>query len=303
MSGKARYIFVSRILPLIAVVALGYALVFTFTQKEKSPAGPSQPPPVSPYEDRVAGIGITEPQSENIAIGTNLPGIVAAIHVAVGNTVAKGDPLFTIDERDARAQLELSKAQLEAAKVQLADARHQLSLYEGVSDKRAISDDELSQRRYAAKLADAKVKEAHAQVSVYNTQIERLTVRAPIDGEILKLNLRLGEYAQAGVLRDPLIIMGNTDVMHVRVEIDETNARHVSENAAAIGTLRGYGNAPVTLRFVRREPYINPKRSLTGDGNERVDTRVLEVIYAFDNKEAQADVGQQMDVFIDAKGK
>ena len=43
-----------------------------------------------------------------------------------------------------------------------------------------------------------------------------------------------------------------------------------------------------------------PKKSLTGDSTERVDTRVLQVIYRVDNEALPLFVGQQMDVFIEA---
>jgi hypothetical protein len=56
----------------------------------------------------------------------------------------------------------------------------------------------------------------------------------------------------------------------------------------------------VPLSFVRFEPYIVPKRSLTNDAAERVDTRVLQVIYAFDPAAFPAFVGQQVDIFIKA---
>ena len=51
---------------------------------------------------------------------------------------------------------------------------------------------------------------------------------------------------------------------------------------------------------MRTEPYIVPKRSLTGDSTERVDTRVLQIVYAFDREDLAVYVGQQMDVFIEA---
>jgi hypothetical protein len=57
----------------------------------------------------------------------------------------------------------------------------------------------------------------------------------------------------------------------------------------------------VDLAFVRVDPYVVPKRSLTGDTSERVDTRVLQVIYGFDPSALQVFVGQQMDVFVDAE--
>ena len=56
----------------------------------------------------------------------------------------------------------------------------------------------------------------------------------------------------------------------------------------------------MALEFVRFEPYVIPKKSLTGDSTERVDTRVLQVIYRVKNENAPLYVGQQMDVYIDA---
>ena len=55
------------------------------------------------------------------------------------------------------------------------------------------------------------------------------------------------------------------------------------------------------LRFVRFEPFVVPKRSLTGDSTERVDTRVLQVIYRVERDDLPLFVGQQVDVFIDAQ--
>jgi hypothetical protein len=54
------------------------------------------------------------------------------------------------------------------------------------------------------------------------------------------------------------------------------------------------------LQFVRFEPFVVPKRSLTGDSTERVDTRVLQIIYRIQRDDVPLFVGQQLDVFIDA---
>jgi ABC-type multidrug transport system ATPase subunit len=62
---------------------------------------------------------------------------------------------------------------------------------------------------------------------------------------------------------------------------------------------KGTRENPIPLTFVRVEPYILPKKSLTGESTERVDTRVLQVIYTFDMPKTPVYVGQQMDVFID----
>jgi HlyD family secretion protein len=65
--------------------------------------------------------------------------------------------------------------------------------------------------------------------------------------------------------------------------------------------LRGSANVEMPLTFVRVEPYLVPKKSLTGEGTERIDTRVLRVIYALGPETKGIYVGQQLDVFIEAE--
>ncbi len=68
--------------------------------------------------------------------------------------------------------------------------------------------------------------------------------------------------------------------------------------------MQNFGSMDVL--FVRLEPYVMPKTSLTGVNTERVDTRVVQVIYAIDQdnrfvREKKVLVGQLLDVFIDTR--
>ena len=63
--------------------------------------------------------------------------------------------------------------------------------------------------------------------------------------------------------------------------------------------MRGNPKLFTKLNFVRIEPYVVPKKSLTGDTTERVDTRVLQVLYGFPHEQLDVYVGQQMDVYIE----
>jgi ABC-type sugar transport system ATPase subunit len=99
---------------------------------------------------------------------------------------------------------------------------------------------------------------------------------------------------------EPLILFGNVDVLNVRTDVDEHDAWKVSGGAAAYASVRGNSDLRVPLQFVRFEPYIVPKKSLTGDSTERVDTRVLQVLYSFNRDTLPVYAGQQMDVFIEA---
>ena len=102
-----------------------------------------------------------------------------------------------------------------------------------------------------------------------------------------------------GLLAQPLILMGATSQLNVRADVDEQDAWRVKRGASAVASVRGDSNHRYGLHFVRFEPYVIPKKNLTGDSTERVDTRVLQVIYRVENDALPLFVGQQMDIFIE----
>lgn len=342
------------LLPLLAIAGVWLAVYTVMAQSTPTKVMPPVAQPASaPYASQVPGAGLVEPSTEFIAIGTNVPGIVTRVYVKATDRVKAGDPLFSIDDRTLKAELEarqaavaVAQAQLDrmiamprpedlppleaslsGAQSQLDDLKAQLAMWEGLEDKRAVSAEELSRRRFAVTTAEARVLQsradleqmragawkpdleiargnlasARADADRVRTEIDRLTVRAPVDADVLKVNVRVGEYAQAGTPADPLMVIGETGVLHIRVDIDENDAWRVRAGAKGKAYVRGNANLKTDIRFVRFEPYVIPKRSLTGASIERVDTRVLQVIYAFDHADLpMVFVGQQMDVFLDA---
>lgn len=154
-------------------------------------------------------------------------------------------------------------------------------------------------------VAAAEVATARAELGRVETEIERLIVRAPAAGQILQRKVRPGEFVAAGpsggAAGEPHILMGDVDRLHVRVDIDEGDAALFRPGAKAVASLKGKPDQKIPLAFVRVEPYVVPKRSLTGLSSERVDTRVLQVIYAIDaSPEMPLYVGQQVDAFIES---
>lgn len=148
------------------------------------------------------------------------------------------------------------------------------------------------------KVARAAVLMAESEINSIKIRLDRLTVCALADGEVLQINVDPGQFA-AAVWKDPLIVLGDVNRLHVRVDIDENDAPLYTPHAEAIATLKGRPQIRFNLEYVKTEPYIIPKRSLTGDNNERVDTRVLQVLYALpDKREFDLHVGQQLDVYI-----
>ena len=293
--------FRKYILPLLALIGIGAGVFAAVRSAKTVPAAlPVSDAPQSPYPTFVAGAGIVEASTENIGIATQIPGVVAKIHVHIGSNVRAGDPLFTIDDRAQRALVSSQQAAVQVAEAQLADARYELNLAETLAADKITSIEERDRDRIAVQKAEAELAQARAALAAANTDLERLTVRAPLDGQVLQLKVHLGEFAPTGGLQQPLILFGCVSPMSVRVDVDENDAWRVHQGTCATGFLRGNKEIHAPLRFVRFEPFVVPKQSLTGDTAERVDTRVLQVIYSFDRGDMPIFVGQQMDVFIDA---
>ncbi len=302
-----------KILPILAAVGLVLATAVAMRSNTKKPeAVPIAQPAEAPYKSYLGGAGIVEASNDNISIGTSTAGIVKTVFVKVGDKAKAGQSLFQIDDRELRADLLLKKADLAktagALEEALASQKDTASQYALVKDAQvsAVSVDETQKRKYAAALGDAKVVSARAAVqaaqadlAATQTAIDRLTVRAPMAGEVLQVNVRPGEYAATGALDTPLVRLGSMEQLHIRADIDENDAWRFKPNTRATAFLRGNRDIKAEVTFTRVEPYITPKTSLTGSSSERVDTRVLQVIYSFDRTTLPVYVGQQMDIFIE----
>ena len=96
-------------------------------------------------------------------------------------------------------------------------------------------------------------------------------------------------------------MLGRQGKLQVRVEIDENDAWRVRPGKSGRAYLRGNAALSSPLNFVRIEPYVVPKSSLTGSSNERVDTRVLQVVMEVEAEDLPLYAGQILDVFIDAE--
>jgi RND family efflux transporter MFP subunit len=292
--------------------AAAFVLVHKMRQQPKE-QGPVSQPARSIYENKVAATGLIESSRENVKIASPKAALVTKVFVKVGDQVKAGDPLFQLDDREARARLATMQAQLQsmqaalgAEEVSLADSTDQLARYTKLAGDKVATEDELKRRQFSQQAAQARLGAMKAQIAASQRQWEQaeveaaiLTVRAPRDGQLLQISVRAGEFAPAAALAgDPLMLLGDVDKLQVRAEVDEQSAVYVDAHQPAHASLKGHADLQMPLRFVRIEPYVVPKRSLTGDSLERVDTRVLQIIFELDRPKFPVFVGQQVDVFI-----
>lgn len=349
----------NALLPLIALGMLLFGAKHIRTRQTETPQiSPPITPAGSSYPDRVAGAGLIEAATENIAIGTHLPGIVDRVFVRVGQRVRSNDPLFELDTRLVRSQIAVQEARSASSRAELskleqlprsedippvvaqreeADAivrqwEDEYARQQQLAQDKATTESSLvaSRQKLAAARADAagmKAEEerlragaweadkaiaraavamAEAEVSQLKTQLDLHRVCTPVlmdesgavEFTVLQVNVRPGEVVDT-TSGNALVMLGDVRRKHVRVDIDEHDVPRFRENGAATGVLRGDVEKNFPLKFIRIEPFVLPKRSLTGDNTERVDTRVLQVLYEITSDADAIFIGQQMDVFIE----
>ncbi len=343
---------------IVLAAILCLVLIFVSLWREiESPATkePNIPPPVAPFKSSISGTGIVEPSSGNILVGTSLNKIVSSINVKVGDKVKKGDILFTLDDRDLKANLETQKAAYDSSLAKLkrleafprkedllaatavaADAKAELNLAESqykmvqsLPDPRAISEEEKLRRLSNYQQAEAKwqqaqadlekiqsgtwkpdleiasteLQEAKASVIQIQTEIDRSIIRAPIEGTVLQINIHKGEMVQSDNLQKPAMIIGNTNELYLRVSIDQLDIPFFNSKEPAVAYFQDNAKLKFPLEFVSVDPFLVPKRNLTNDLSETIDTRVLQIIYRIKNGNYPIYVGQQMEAFIDTSDR
>jgi HlyD family secretion protein len=337
----------------LALVGFSLGLYTVATARHDPPRAPlAAPPSINPYAHGIAATGIVEAASRNIQIAAPEGGLVARVHVEVGEQVAIGDPLFELDSRPLQADLVRARARVQAAQAEvtrmqafpraeaippleaairaaetdLADWTDQYERYSQASQQGGGTDVEARRRYFGMETARARLEQARAElallragawnpdlkvaqanfdaaaaeVAAIELLIERRTVRSPVDGTILKRNIEPGQFAPSET-RAAAMVLGDLRELRVRARIDEEDVPLLREGAPATARIRGRIAITFPLEMIRIEPFAAPKTELSGATMERVDTRVVEVLFRVGQRpQTPLYPGQMVDVYVDA---
>jgi len=235
-----------------------------------------------------------------------------------------------------KENLEVTRAQVIAAEAAVKMASDTLekdqTAYE--MDPRAVSKDSLDSAINSAAMAKANFlvtqkqyeltkagawsfdvqnqeRQQHALEKAFaasSALLGKYTLRAPRDGVVMSINTIVGNYVSPQGSYDaytqgasPVIVIGSApSSLHVRCYIDEilVPRLHLSSTMKAQMSVRG-SNVKIPLEFVRVQPYVSPKIELSDQRQERVDVRVLPVIFRIVKPEnVNLYQGELVDVYI-----
>jgi len=238
-----------------------------------------------------------------------------------------------------RETLAVSQAQVDNARATLKNARDQLAKQQRSYDidPKSISADALDNALNAEKIAATGLEVIERQFEltkagawVYDVEnaertytslqkaadsaaalLAKYTLRAPADGVIMAVNSSVGSYVSPQGAYDsytqgynPLILMGRPQThLQVRAYIDEILVHELPPPEKIEGQMFVRGtNVHVPLTFVRIQPYVSPKIELSDAREERVDLRVLPIVFRFEKpSDLNLYPGQLVDVYVGSK--
>ncbi|MDR3567836.1 MAG: biotin/lipoyl-binding protein [Syntrophobacteraceae bacterium] len=141
--------------------------------------------------------------------------------------------------------------------------------------------------------------------------LAKYTLRAPVDGVVLSVNAAVGSFLSTAGTYDtytrgytPAVVMAHAQSWRqVRCYVDEILIPRLPQPSQMVARMFVRGaDINVPLEFVRIQPYVAPKIELSNERTEKVDVRVLPVLFRFKpRKDMNVYPGQLVDVYIQAK--
>ncbi|QJR81100.1 HlyD family secretion protein [Alteromonas pelagimontana] len=169
-------------------------------------------------------------RAQVITIAPDVSGWVTNLAVKDNQQVAKGSPLFTVDTTRYEAAIAEQQAKMENKRYAWELAKHEYERRQNLLNEQAISPEELEAKRINADLAKADYELAAAQLRTAQINLSRTQVSAPVDGTVINLNLRQGNYVNKGAA---VVSIVKNDSFYVTGYFEETKLPliHIGQRA------------------------------------------------------------------------
>lgn len=238
---------------------------------------------------QILTIGHVEPIN-TVAVRARVEGQVASVAIAEGQFVKKGDTLFQLDDRQARAALDQARAHLARDQAQLEFARKEVERQKGLAEKDYVSRSQYDQAKATADALLGTVASDEAQVSNAQTQLSFTTITAPIDGRVGSISVKEGNTVQPGG-ETPLVTINQISPIYVSFSVPQGSFAALRDAVAA-------GPVPVTAQPTGGTKA--PARGTVAFYENAIDpaTGTLGVKATFENSEERLWPGQFAEVIV-----
>ena len=156
-------------------------------------------------------------------------GTILRWHVGKNKSVHEGDIIAEMTNESIPLKIQQAESAISRAEAALAQANNSYQRQERLLARRATSKEkyEAAEAQYLA--AQSSLQEAQVQRDQYLVQQGWLSLKAPLDGEVLIIYQREGAHVQAGT---PVALVGDFSWLRFSLNMMDVNARHLQEGQA-----------------------------------------------------------------------
>lgn len=283
---KLRKIIILLCGVLVLALAVGYIVVAL--RRSGAPPEIGSPPslPASPLRS----YGVIEPLGREVFLSAPESRRVTAVFVKEGDRVGKGQPLLTLESDVEEKSLKVARLRVQEARAKLALTQDALRRYENLAARKTAPEFEATKLRLQKVYEQQIAETAQGEVAQRAAELERLTLRSPLEGVIYKFDIRLGEFLTPEDYRK--IILGSPD-KQVRLFVEvfwrdrlTLGDKLLIKNAENLEAL-GIGEV------VELAPYVGARDFRSEDPLERLDTKYMQVVVKLP-PDVQAPIGLQV---------
>lgn len=205
--------------------------------------------------------------------------------------------------KNAEGNLERRQELFDAGVISREELEHYTKEYNVAKDEYQESADQYSlingnAREEDVAIAQANLDLAKARLADAQASYQKTVITSPIDGIVLRVHHRAGEsVSAASASSDPILTVGDTRLLRVRVDIDETDVAKVEVGQKAYIKADAFGDEKFWGRVVEVGELLGPKTARTDEPSERVDRKFLQALVELDPG-ARLPMGLRVDSFI-----
>lgn len=179
-------------------------------------------------------------------------------------------------ERDRRKYL-LDRGAISRTEFETADREFNVAQARVEATRQRASLINAPSREEDIRRAEAEVASAEARVAEAKAQLAKTAIVSPIDGVVLRKHKRTGESVSTQ-MNSPIVVLGDTSRLRVRVDIDETDVARVAVGQMVTIRAAAFGQQTFTGTVARVGNILGKKNIRTDEPSERVDTKILETL-------------------------
>jgi HlyD family secretion protein len=143
---------------------------------------------------------------------------------------------------------------------------------------------------------EAQTTSARGDLALARVNLEKLRIRAPIDGTVLQININPGELAAPSALQ-PLLTIANLATLNVRAELDERDIAEIKVGQTASVRAAAFPGREFVGTVGSIAPLVEPSRLSARGSNSRADVDAVEVVVKL-TQPGPLTAGMKVDVYF-----